>query len=99
MRRLDTFSMLYGDPRQTFGNTSPLFSRYTSRQNREDVHLKNNKEAQPKSCPSLSHLIIPRISLVILESGLVATSCSCPLKFLFFCYKVKRIAELQFAIR
>jgi hypothetical protein len=44
------FSLLYPDLRQNFGSTSPLFSRYTSRQIAEmDVHPKNNEEVLPKS--------------------------------------------------
>ena len=50
IRRLSTFSLLYPDPRQNFGSTSPLLSRYTSRQKAErDVHPENNGEALPKS--------------------------------------------------
>jgi hypothetical protein len=44
------FSLLYPDPTQNFGSTSPLLSRYTSRQKaKRDVHPENNREAQPKS--------------------------------------------------
>jgi hypothetical protein len=34
------------DPRQNFGNTSPLFSKYMSR--REVVYPENNREVMPK---------------------------------------------------
>jgi hypothetical protein len=48
---LSTFSLLYPDPRQNFGSTSPLFSRYTSQQiAKRDVHPENNEEVLPKSC-------------------------------------------------
>ena len=51
IRRLSTSSLLYPDPRQNFGSTSPLLSRYTSRQKAErDVHPENTGEALPKSC-------------------------------------------------
>jgi hypothetical protein len=44
------FSLLYPDPTQNFGSTSPLLSRYTSRQKaKRDVHPENNREALPKS--------------------------------------------------
>jgi len=38
--------MVYSEPRQNFGSTSPLFSRYTSFS--ESVYPKNNGEVVPK---------------------------------------------------
>jgi hypothetical protein len=44
IRRLSSFSMLYLGPRQNFGSTSPLLSRYTSRQITERMCIRRTTE-------------------------------------------------------
>jgi len=59
--------MVYSEPRQNFGSTSPLFSRYTSWQG--ECVSENNTEVMPKLCLGLEQTM---------ETNLIYASAGCP---------------------